>query len=70
MKKSHLPPKGNTLIIASYKAIKLPIFHKLVVKLWLTEDDDLQKYPLIFIQIHSFKSGKLMTDGSKKAHAK
>ena len=31
---------GNTLIIAGYKAIKIYIFH---VKLWLTEDDDLQK---------------------------
>ena len=31
---------GNTLIIASYKAIELSIFHKLAVKLWLTEDDD------------------------------
>ena len=31
---------GNTLIIAGYKAIKISIFH---VKLWLTEDDDLQK---------------------------
>ena len=34
---------GNTLIIASYKAIKLSIFHKLALKLWLTEDDDLHK---------------------------
>ena len=34
---------GNTLIIAGYKAIKMSIFHKLAVKLWLTEDDDLQK---------------------------
>ena len=33
----------NTLIIASYKDIKLSIFQKLAVKLWLTEDDDLQK---------------------------
>ena len=33
---------GNTLIIAGYKAIKISIFHKLAVKLWLTEDDDLQ----------------------------
>ena len=31
---------GNTLIIPDYKAIKLSNFH---VKLWLTEDDDLQK---------------------------
>ena len=31
---------GNTLIIAGYKAIKISIFH---VKLWLTEDDGLQK---------------------------
>ena len=34
---------GNALIITGYKAIKLFIFHKLAVKLWLTEDDDLQK---------------------------
>ena len=35
---------GNeTLIIAGYKAIKISIFHKLPVKLWLREDDDLQK---------------------------
>ena len=34
---------GNTWIIAGYKAIKIYIFHKLSVKLWLTEDDDLQK---------------------------
>ena len=34
---------GNTLIIAGYKAIKMSIFPKLAVKLWLTEDDDLQK---------------------------
>ena len=34
---------GHTLIIAGYKAIKIFIFHKLAVKLWLTEDDDLQK---------------------------
>ena len=34
---------NNTLIIDGYKAIKISIFHKLVVKLWLREDDDLQK---------------------------
>ena len=34
---------GNTLITAGYKAIKISIFQKLAVKLWLTEDDDLQK---------------------------
>ena len=34
---------NNTLIIASYKALKISIFHKLPVKLWLREDDDLQK---------------------------
>ena len=34
---------NNTLIIADYKAINISIFHKLVVKLWLREDDDLQK---------------------------
>ena len=34
---------GNTLIIAGYKAIKISIFDKLAVKLWFTEDDDLQK---------------------------
>ena len=33
---------NNTLIIAGYKAIKLSIFHKLDVKLWL-RDDDLRK---------------------------
>ena len=50
MKKSHFPLKrptissfGNTLIISGYKAIKISIFHKLVVKLWLAEDGDLQK---------------------------
>ena len=32
-----------TLIIAGYKSIKISIFHKLVVKLWLREDDDLKK---------------------------
>ena len=49
---------GNTLIIAGYKALKISIFHMLAVKLWLTEDVDLQKYPSIFIQHHSFKSWK------------
>ena len=34
---------GNTMIIAGYKVIKISVFHKLAVKLWLTEDDDLQK---------------------------
>ena len=34
---------NNTLIIVGYKAIQISIFHKLVVKLWLGEDDDLQK---------------------------
>ena len=34
---------NNTLIINIYKAIKISIFHKLAVKLWLREDDDLQK---------------------------
>ena len=42
---------GNT----GYKAIKISIFHKLAVKLWFTEDDDLQKqsfdlHPDSFIQ--------------------
>ena len=32
---------GNTLIIAGYEAMKISIFHKLAVKLWLTEGDDL-----------------------------
>ena len=36
---------NNTFIISSYKAIKISIFHKLVVKLWLGKDDDLQKQP-------------------------
>ena len=34
---------NNTLIIAGYKVLKISIFHKLVVKLWLREDDDLEK---------------------------
>ena len=34
---------GNTLITAGYKALKISIFHKLAVKLWLAEDGDLQK---------------------------
>ena len=34
---------GNTLIISGYKAIKISIFHKLAVKLWLAEDGDFQK---------------------------
>ena len=34
---------GNTLLIAGYKAIKMYIFHKLDVRLWLTEDVALQK---------------------------
>ena len=34
---------NNTLIIDGYKAIKISIFHKLVVKLWLREYDDLLK---------------------------
>ena len=35
---------GNeTWIIPGYKAIKISIFHQLAVKLWLREDDDLQK---------------------------
>ena len=35
---------GNkSLIITGYKAIKISIFHKVAVKLWLREDDDLQK---------------------------
>ena len=34
---------GNALIIAGYKVLKISILHKLAVKLWLTEDDDLQK---------------------------
>ena len=34
---------NNTLIIAGYKALKISIFHKLFVKLWLREDDDLQE---------------------------
>ena len=34
---------GNILIIPGYRAIKISVFHKLAVKLWLTEDDDLQK---------------------------
>ena len=53
MKKSHFPPKrpttskfwdrNSTLINAGYKAIKISVFHKLVVKLWLREDNDLLK---------------------------
>ena len=50
MKKSHFSPEtydfqvlGSTLIIAGYKAIKISTFHKLAVKLWLAEDNDLQK---------------------------
>ena len=34
---------NNILIVAGYKVIKSSIFHKLAVKLWLREDDDLQK---------------------------
>ena len=37
----HFQVLGNTLIIACYKAIKSSIFHKLAVKLWLIEDDNL-----------------------------
>ena len=35
--------ENNTMIIDGYKAIKISIFHKLVVPLWLREDGDLQK---------------------------
>ena len=35
--------RNETLIIDGYKAIWISIFHLLVVKLWLREDDDLQK---------------------------
>ena len=47
--------ENNTWKIAGYKAIKISIFHKLVIKLWLREDDDLQKqsfdiHPNSFIQ--------------------
>ena len=55
---------GYTLIIAGYKAIKIYIFHKLTVKLWLTEDDDLQNNSLIFIQIHSFDSDSFAVNQS------
>ena len=62
--KLHFPPKRPTTfkfweiilsIISGYEAIKISIFYKLVVKLWLTEDDDLQKqsfniHPNSFIQ--------------------
>ena len=34
---------NNTLIIAGHKAIKIYIFHRLVAKVWLREDNYLEK---------------------------
>ena len=47
---------NNTSIIAGYKAVKIPIFLKLIVKLWLRKMMIYRNNPLIFIQIHLFKS--------------
>ena len=41
----------NASIIAGYKAIKISIFYKLAVKLWLTEDEiTFDIHPNSFIQ--------------------